>query len=165
MCKGSDQPAHTCSLIRAFASLLNILWLLSNWPNIIGVSKLKRRLLRLVWVYTCQNATLMEIRYRVSFGVYPKFFTYLLLSTLTCINDYTVKLNVWIFCETSSTSIFESASREGFDETLRMLVVNMIIPKSCVLPHLLTTILELTTWLLNTKSGHKTSCTLSPGVK
>ena len=28
--KASDQPAHTCSLIRAFASRLNILWLLSN---------------------------------------------------------------------------------------------------------------------------------------
>ena len=27
--KGSDQPVHTCSLIRAFASPLNILWVLS----------------------------------------------------------------------------------------------------------------------------------------
>ena len=33
--KGSDQPAHTPSLIRAFASRLNILWILSYWPNII----------------------------------------------------------------------------------------------------------------------------------
>ena len=33
--KGSDQPAHTRRLIRAFASRLNILWLLSYWPNII----------------------------------------------------------------------------------------------------------------------------------
>ena len=33
--KGSDQPAHTRSLIRAFASCLNILWLLSSWPNSI----------------------------------------------------------------------------------------------------------------------------------
>ena len=31
--KGSDQPAHTNSLIRAFASRLNILWVLSYWPN------------------------------------------------------------------------------------------------------------------------------------
>ena len=29
------QPAHTHSLIRAFASCLNILWVLSYWPNII----------------------------------------------------------------------------------------------------------------------------------
>ena len=29
--KGSDQPAHTRSLIRAFASRLGILWLLSYW--------------------------------------------------------------------------------------------------------------------------------------
>ena len=27
--KGSDQPAHTRSLVRAFASRLNILWILS----------------------------------------------------------------------------------------------------------------------------------------
>ena len=33
--KASDQPAHTRSLIRAFASRLNILWLFSYWPNII----------------------------------------------------------------------------------------------------------------------------------
>ena len=33
--KGSDQPAHSRSLIRSFASRLNILWLLSYWPNII----------------------------------------------------------------------------------------------------------------------------------
>ena len=33
--KDSDQPAHKRSLIRAFVSRLNILWLLSYWPNII----------------------------------------------------------------------------------------------------------------------------------
>ena len=33
--KASDQPAHTRSLIRAFASRLSILWLLSYWMNII----------------------------------------------------------------------------------------------------------------------------------
>ena len=32
--KASDQPAHTRSLIRAFARRLNILWVLSYWPNI-----------------------------------------------------------------------------------------------------------------------------------
>ena len=62
--KASDQPAHTHSLIRAFASRLNtsIIWLLSYWLNIIFlVSKLKRMLHTLVWVYTCQNTTLLEI--------------------------------------------------------------------------------------------------------
>ena len=33
--KGSDQPAQKRSLIRAIAGRLNILWLLSYWPNII----------------------------------------------------------------------------------------------------------------------------------
>ena len=33
--KGSDQPAHTRSLIRAFASRLNNLWLLNYCPNSI----------------------------------------------------------------------------------------------------------------------------------
>ena len=31
--KGSDQPVHTGSLIKAFASSLNIRWILSYWPN------------------------------------------------------------------------------------------------------------------------------------
>ena len=39
--KGSDQPAHMRTLIRAFASSLNTLWLLSYWPNPFGVSKLR----------------------------------------------------------------------------------------------------------------------------
>ena len=34
--KALDQPVHTHSLIRAFASRLNILWVLSYWLNIIG---------------------------------------------------------------------------------------------------------------------------------
>ena len=50
--KGSDQPAHTCRLIRAFASRLNIL---------LTEYKFKRRLHRRIWVYTCQNASLMDI--------------------------------------------------------------------------------------------------------
>ena len=33
--KASDQPAHTRSLIRAFASRLSIPWLLSYWLNTI----------------------------------------------------------------------------------------------------------------------------------
>ena len=33
--KASDQPAHTRSLIRAFASRLSVLWLLSYWLNTI----------------------------------------------------------------------------------------------------------------------------------
>ena len=33
--KGSDQPAHTRRLIRAFASRLSILWVLSYWLNTI----------------------------------------------------------------------------------------------------------------------------------
>ena len=33
--QASDQPAHTRSLIRAFASCLSILWLLSYWLNSI----------------------------------------------------------------------------------------------------------------------------------
>ena len=33
--KCSDQPAHMRSLIRAFASHLHIIWVLSYWLNII----------------------------------------------------------------------------------------------------------------------------------
>ena len=64
--KASDQPAHVHSLIRAYDSRLNILWILSYWSDIFGVSKLKRRLDRLVWIYTLQNTTLLEITCRGS---------------------------------------------------------------------------------------------------
>ena len=37
--------------------------------NIIWSSKLKRSLQRLIWVYTCQNATLLEITCHCSYGV------------------------------------------------------------------------------------------------
>ena len=60
--KGSDQR----SLMRAFASRLNILRLLSYRLNRFGVSKLKGRRYMLVWVYSCQNATLLEISCRSS---------------------------------------------------------------------------------------------------
>ena len=33
--KGSEQPGHMRRLIRAFASRLDILWVLSYWPIII----------------------------------------------------------------------------------------------------------------------------------
>ena len=39
--KASDQPAHTCSLIRAFASRLNILRLFSYWPHPLEFLSLK----------------------------------------------------------------------------------------------------------------------------
>ena len=64
--KGSDQPAHMGNLIRAFARRLNILWL----PTSFGVSKLNRRLHRLIWVYTCQNATLLENTCHGSFMIW-----------------------------------------------------------------------------------------------
>ena len=64
--EGLDQPAHMGSLIWAFASRLNILWVLSYWQTAFGVSMHKRRLHRLVCVYTCQNATLLEITCRGS---------------------------------------------------------------------------------------------------
>ena len=65
------------SLIRTFASRLNILWVLSystDWTP-FGVSKLQRRLHKLVWVYTCLNSTLFEITCR---GPYINFFTWCL---------------------------------------------------------------------------------------
>ena len=71
--KASDQSAHTHSLIRAFASRLNILWMLSYWLNTIWSFLALKMLHMLVCVYTCQNATLLEITFRGStrdFGDY-----------------------------------------------------------------------------------------------
>ena len=77
--KTSDQPTHTRNLIRTFASCLKILYefFKSYWSNII--SKLKRRPHRLIWVYTCQNATLLEITCRGS-----NILIFLYLDACTC---------------------------------------------------------------------------------
>ena len=67
--KVSDQPAHMCSLIRTFSSRLNIIFneCQATGGTSLGVSNLKRRPHRLTQVYTCQNATWLEITCRGSF--------------------------------------------------------------------------------------------------
>ena len=56
------------SLIRAFARSLNILWIFATDRTSFGISMTKRRLHRLVWVYTCRNVTLLGITCRISNG-------------------------------------------------------------------------------------------------
>ena len=46
------------------AWIFYVYWATDQTP--FGVSKLNRRLHRLVWIYTCQNATLLEITFRGS---------------------------------------------------------------------------------------------------
>ena len=63
-----------CALCAVQSEPLLVAWIFyecsaTDWKS-FGVSKLKRRLhrwLRLVWVYTCQNATLFEITCRGSY--------------------------------------------------------------------------------------------------
>ena len=75
-CGMCNQPVHMYSLIRAFASCLSILWLLSYWPNIILSYKTEReaaqaqRSLNLHLSKTCQNATFLEIKCRGSIMAY-----------------------------------------------------------------------------------------------
>ena len=72
--KASDQPAHMRSLIRASASPLNILRVLkTDWTS-FGVFQIKERLYRLIWVYTCQNAGLLEITCHSSFAFSWQFY-------------------------------------------------------------------------------------------
>ena len=65
--KDSDQPAH----MRVWSEILQVAWIFyDSWATdrtSFGVSKLKRRLNKLIWVDTCQNATLMEIRVSIWF--------------------------------------------------------------------------------------------------
>ena len=65
--RASDQPVHTHSLIRAFASRLNIRWVLSTDWTSFGAFKLKRGLHGLVVVYTCQNCWKSHIAAHFSF--------------------------------------------------------------------------------------------------
>ena len=75
--------AQTSLRIRAVwsESLLHVVaWLFydcyaTDWTY-FGVSKLKRRLHRLVWVYTCQNTTLLELICRSSHEKNRRVLTY-----------------------------------------------------------------------------------------
>ena len=63
--KDSDQPVHT-----VWSEPLLVAWIFyacyaADWTS-FGVSKLKRRLHRLVWVYSFQIATFLEITCRCS---------------------------------------------------------------------------------------------------
>ena len=52
-------------------------WYATDWSS-FGVSKIKRRLHRLVWFYTCQNATLLEITWRCSImDFHPWIYSYI----------------------------------------------------------------------------------------
>ena len=71
-----DRPAKPQISLRIHAvwsELLLVAWVFydcsaTDWTS-FGVPKLKMRLHRLVWVYTCQNATLLEIMCRGSFTI------------------------------------------------------------------------------------------------
>ena len=63
--KASDQAAHTGSLISLCKSLEYSMTFKLRTEHHFGVSKLKRRLHRLVRVNTCQKAILLEITSRL----------------------------------------------------------------------------------------------------
>ena len=58
--KGSDQPVHMPSLIRAFASQMNILLTEQHWEFLS---------LKGTCTYTCQNSTLLEITCHGSYAM------------------------------------------------------------------------------------------------
>ena len=65
--------AQTSLRIRAdWSEPLLVAWIFHEYQatdqTAFGVSKLKRRLYKLIWVYTCQNTTLLEITCRGSYG-------------------------------------------------------------------------------------------------
>ena len=65
------KPQISLRICAAWSEPLLIAWLFSecqasDWTS-FGVTKLKRRLRSIVWVYTCQNATWLEITCRGSY--------------------------------------------------------------------------------------------------
>ena len=67
----SAKPQISLRIRAVWSEPLPVAWIIydcyaTDWTS-FGVSKLNRRLYRLVWVYTCQNATLLEITCHGSF--------------------------------------------------------------------------------------------------
>ena len=95
-------PQISLRIRAAWSEPLLVAWVFyecyaTDWTP-FGVSKLKRRLQRLVWVYTCQNATLLEISWtgsllsylQLTWNFFPNTFTsihYCVANVACCIND------------------------------------------------------------------------------
>ena len=67
----SAKPQVSLRICAVWSEPLRLAWIFydcsaTNWTP-FGVTKLKRGLHRLTWVYTCQNATLLEITCRGSY--------------------------------------------------------------------------------------------------
>ena len=66
------KPQISLGICTVWSEPLLVAWIFYDYQVIdraaFGVSKLKRRQHRPVWVYLCQNATLLEITCRSSFG-------------------------------------------------------------------------------------------------
>ena len=72
--------------------------LATDWTT-FAVSKLKRRLPRLVWVYTCQNATLLKITSQLISYLYLFVFVSLpLCAILIMICDCGFLIIFWLYC-------------------------------------------------------------------
>ena len=73
--KRQAKPQISLRICAEWAEPLLVAWifyeyLATDWTS-LRVSRLKRRLHRLVWVYTCQNATLLKITCCSSFSLRP----------------------------------------------------------------------------------------------
>ena len=69
----SAKPQISLRIPAVWSEPLLVTWIFydcsaTDWTS-FSVSKLKRRLYRLAWVYICQNATLLEITCRGSYGL------------------------------------------------------------------------------------------------
>ena len=122
--KGSDQPAHTRSLIRAFASRLTILFAYSSTDRTpFGVSKLKMGLQRLVGVYTCQTATLLEITLRGSYTlIFPSHIQYAYFRRACQCNDSTIWYLFGRECGTPKLYQPNIYSKHGIPESIKTIV-------------------------------------------
>ena len=90
---------------------LPVAWIFYDWTS-FGVSKLKKKLHRLVWVYTCQNATLLEISLCGSIVIVQNEISNMMLKNIKC-------------SETESTS-FQS-SKGKFSEKIGLNGQNRLI--------------------------------------
>ena len=101
--KVSDQPAHKHSLIRAFAGRLSVKLLTKQHLEFLS---LKRSLHRLIRIYTCKNAKLLEITCHGSY----------------CLEEYVAVVALWPSLFISSKHIPKKDYENTFWKWLKRLV-------------------------------------------
>ena len=94
------KPQISLCIRAVWSEPLLVDWICHDWTS-FGVSKLKKRLHRLIWVYTCQNVIMLE----VTCHIYINFtWTFICITRSSLVGSSYTLLSFWIWRRTVTLS-------------------------------------------------------------